>query len=64
VGRNKDLRKNIAGWRRQVNRHNGKIEDQLSRPNPDCNLIEKWKREIEGFEEKIRHLERRLKREW
>jgi len=64
MGRNKDLRKKIAGWRRVIEQHEEKIRAELSKPRPDGSLIEHWRSEIQAVEVKIADLTRRLERNW
>jgi predicted nucleic acid-binding Zn-ribbon protein len=64
MGRNKDLRKKIAGRRRMIERHEEKIRAELSKPLPDESLIAHWRSEIEAVEQKITELTRRLERNW
>ena len=64
MGRNKDLRKKIAGRERMIERHEEKIRIELSQPHPDESLIAHWRSEIEAVKEKITELTRRLERNW
>jgi hypothetical protein len=64
MGRNKKIRKNIAGWEGAVRRHEAKIETERIKPEPDLYLIEHWENEIKSFKEMIDRLRRRLRRDW
>ncbi len=64
MGRNKDLRKKIAGYQRVIELHEERIRRQRSKDNPDEDLIAGWLDEIAGHKKAIEHLSRRLKREW
>ena len=64
MGRNKDLRKKVAGLRDIIAEHEAKIRVELSKDNPDGSLIEYWEREIETWEATIARLTRRLERGW
>jgi len=64
MGRNKDLRKKIAGRQQMIERHEGKIRVELSKPHPDESLIAHWRSEIEAVREKVTELTRRLERNW
>jgi hypothetical protein len=64
MGRNRDLRRKIAGRERVVEEHEKKVRRELTKLEPDELLIAHWQREIENWKRKILHLTRRLKREW
>lgn len=64
MGRNRKIRKNIAGWERAVRRHETKIEAERAKPEPDPSLIGHWESEIKSFKETIDRLLRRLRRDW
>ena len=64
MGRNKDLRRKIAGRKRMIERHEEKIRIELSKPRPDESLIAHWRSEIEAVREKVTELARRLERNW
>jgi hypothetical protein len=64
MGRNKDLRRKIAGRRRVIERHEEKIRAELSKPRPDESLIEHWRSEIQAVKERIADLRRRLESNW
>jgi hypothetical protein len=60
VGRNKKLRKHIAGRRHQIELHRQKIVEEQAKPSPDWRLIRKWEKDIVIFERE--ELKARLKR--
>ncbi len=62
MGKNKDLRKRIAGQLRTIGKHQGKIEQELKKPTPDMNLIRKWERDIDIARRAVRKLEERLEK--
>ena len=64
MGRNKDLRKKIAGHRRVIEAHEEKIRQQRAKEHPDEDLVDGWLEEIAGHRKAIEQLSRRLKREW
>jgi hypothetical protein len=63
MGRNKKIRKNIAGWEHAVRRHEAKIETERAKAAPDLDLIEHWENEIRSFKQTIERLRRRLRRD-
>jgi predicted nucleic acid-binding Zn-ribbon protein len=62
MGKNKDVRKRIAGQLRTISRHQKKIQDELGKPAPDSGYIRKWEREIDIARKRVRMLEERLGR--
>jgi hypothetical protein len=64
VGRNKDLRKSIAGLERSIRLHQDKIKAERSKPFPNDGSIAHWEAEIERFRKRKEILTRRLLREW
>jgi hypothetical protein len=62
VGRNKKLRKHIAGRRYQIELHRQKIVEEQAKPSPDWRLIRKWEKDIAIFAREIEELQARLKR--
>ena len=64
MGRNKNLRRKIAGYQCVIEEHEAKIRAELTKPHPNEDYIRGWKREIEAQEAAIARLTRRLKREW
>ena len=64
MGRNKDLRKKIAGLEAMIVKHEVKIRKEIISGQPDEGSIAGWKREIQVMRESVLRLTRRLKREW
>ncbi|PYV35639.1 MAG: hypothetical protein DMG22_01735 [Acidobacteria bacterium] len=62
MGKNKQLRKRIAGLLRNVRRHEEKIEAELRKPVPDSSYIRKWEREIDTALKTVRELEEKLEK--
>jgi hypothetical protein len=62
MGRNKQLRKRIAGQLRVIAAHRQKIEAELRKPTPDSGYIRKWEREIDIAREAVRKLEELLEK--
>ena len=60
MGRNKQLRKRIAGQFRVIGAHQEKIEAELRKPMPDLGYIRKWEREIDIARNNVRRLEEQL----
>ena len=64
MGRNKNLRKAIAGQQKVVRIHEAKIREERKKPQPSEEYIAGWELEIEVAKATLAHLMRRLKREW
>ncbi len=64
MGRNKELRKKIAGQERVIADHMAKIRREHAKPHPDDDVVRGWEREIEAARKKLENLTRRLEREW
>jgi hypothetical protein len=62
MGRNKQLRKRIAGQLRVIATHQEKIEAELRRPTPDSDYITKWGREIDIARKNVRKLSEQLEK--
>jgi hypothetical protein len=62
MGRNKQLRKRIAGQLRVVAAHQEKIEAELSQATPDSRYITKWQREIDIARKNVRKLSEQLEK--
>lgn len=62
MGRNRQLRKRIAGLMRTVLVHEKKIEAELRKPTPDLGYIRKWEREIDIARNHVRKLEEQLEK--
>jgi hypothetical protein len=60
MGRNKVLRREIAGYRSTIEEHEAKIRAELTKTHPNEDYIRGWRREIEIQKTDIE----RLKREW
>jgi len=60
MGRNKQIRKQIAGQMRTIIKHQEKIQAELRKPVPDLGYIRKWESEIDIARAKVRKLEERL----
>jgi hypothetical protein len=62
MGRNRQLRKRIAGQCRVIASHQEKIEAELRKPTPDLGYIRKWEREIDMARNNVRKLEEQLEK--
>lgn len=62
MGRNKQLRKRIAGQLKTIAEHQRKIEEELRKPAPDSDYIRKWEREIDIARKTVRKLENGLEK--
>jgi uncharacterized coiled-coil protein SlyX len=62
MGRNKQLRKRIAGQLRVMAAHQEKIEAELSQATPDSGYITKWQREIDIARKNMRKLSEQLEK--
>jgi predicted nucleic acid-binding Zn-ribbon protein len=62
MGKNKQLRKRMAGQLRVISTHEKKIESELRMPVPDMGYIRKWKREIDTARNNMRKLEEKLEK--
>ncbi len=62
MGRNKQLRKRMAGQLRVITAHQEKIETELRQPTPDSGYIRKWEREIDIARKTMRKLEEQLEK--
>ena len=63
MGRNKRLRKQIAGLQAVIAEHHQKIARELMKTTPDRRLIVKWRKDIAVFEREIAKLLRKLGKE-
>ncbi|ALJ91204.1 hypothetical protein TO73_1361 [Thermus aquaticus Y51MC23] len=61
MGKNKHLRKRLAGLEHQILRHHQKIQAELEKASPDWGLIGKWEKEIRAWEGERRRILRRLR---
>ena len=62
MGKNKQLRKRIAGQLRAIAAHQEKIEAELSQATPDSGYITKWQREIDIARKNVRKLSEQLEK--
>jgi hypothetical protein len=62
MGRNKQLRKRIAGQLRVIARHRAKIEAELRLPTPDPGYVAKWRREVDIAQKNVRKLTEQLEK--
>ncbi len=62
MGRNKQLRKRMAGQRKVIARHEQKIRAELGKPTPDFDYIREWEREIDVARKAVRKLREQLER--
>lgn len=60
MGKNRDIRKQIAGLKRNILKHESKIREETKTDFPDEGLLRKWTGEIERDENRIEFLNRRL----
>lgn len=60
MGEDKKIRKQIGGLRAILETHHRKIERELEKPNPDFQLISKWRKDITGFDAEIAKRDRKL----
>jgi hypothetical protein len=58
----KKFRKSVESIRYQVIRHYQKIADEEQKESPDENLINYWRKEINGLEKSLAKAEKRLNR--
>lgn len=64
MSRNKQIRKDIAGWERAVRKHEEKIGIERAKPIPNSARIAHWEGEIRSFKKQIDRLLRRLRKDW
>lgn len=64
MGRNKDLRKRIAGLEDIIAAHEVKIQAELGKGKPDEAMIAYWEQEIASWKATVARLSRRLRRSW
>lgn len=60
MGKNKQLRKQIAGDSRQIARHEAKIVAELRKSNPDKGMVAHWRKEIRGWRGVIERRSKKL----
>ena len=64
MGRNKRIRKDLAGLERALRKHEEKIEAERAKPIPNSKRIAHWEAEIRSFRKQMDRLLRRLRRDW
>jgi hypothetical protein len=62
MGKNKDLRKQSAGYLRVIEKHRRKLEEELRKSQPDEGLVRKWRNDIEIFTAQLEETERKLRK--
>lgn len=62
MGKNKQLRKRMAGQLRVITNHQKKIESEFRKPAPDMGRISKWEREIDTAWNNMRKLAEQLEK--
>lgn len=62
MGRSRDLRKKVAGEESTRLDHERKLRLELAKADPDAELIEFWRREINADTKRLARLTRRLER--
>ena len=62
MGKNKQIRKRIAGQQRVIRQHEDKIAHELEKDVPEILLIRKWERDIDKAQKLMRELEGKLMR--
>jgi hypothetical protein len=62
MGKNKQLRRRIAGLLRNISRHQARIESELRKTSPNAEWIRGWEREIDTARNDVRRLEKKLER--
>lgn len=60
MGRNRKLRKRIAGLEEQIALHRAKIERERARATPNQRLLRKWEKDIAVWERQIARLKAKL----
>lgn len=55
MGRNKQLRKRLAGARRAIAIHEEKIRRERAKSAPDDELLRKWQRDLKVFKDQERY---------
>ncbi len=60
MGRNKHLRKLIAGQFKTIAHHGQKIEAELQKESPNLPRIRKWEKDIDIARRAMRRLEEKL----
>ncbi|MBI1742690.1 hypothetical protein HYR54_06440 [Candidatus Acetothermia bacterium] len=60
MGRNKKLRKRVAGLEEQITLHRAKIAHERMESAPDRQLLRKWAKDITVWEKQIARLKAKL----
>jgi hypothetical protein len=60
MGRNKHLRKLIAGQLNTIARHEMKIKAEMEKESPNLPRIRKWEKDIDTARRTMRRLEKKL----
>ena len=60
MGKNKHIRKLIAGQLRTARIHEDKILAEMEKSAPNLDLVRKWEKEIDNARKRVRDLEKRL----
>lgn len=61
MGERREILKKIAGHRRNIEKHQRKIEAELASPMPNMKRIELWRKHVANSHRQIDKLERRLR---
>lgn len=62
MGKNKHIRKLIAGQLRTARIHEEKILAEMEKSSPNLGQVRKWEKEIDNARRRMRELEERLER--
>ncbi|HEY6293102.1 MAG TPA: hypothetical protein VI455_16240 [Terriglobia bacterium] len=62
MGKNRQIRKRIAGQQHVIRQHEDKITEELHKGTPNIRLIRKWERDIDKAQKLMRELEEKLAR--
>jgi hypothetical protein len=60
--RTKQLKKQVTGAKRPLEKHTRKIQNELQKPNPDWGRIRHWEREMANWLRDIEKKEKQLGR--
>jgi len=63
-GSSKDLRKQRAGYLRQIKIHLAKVAAEKRRLDPNLGRIQHWQKEIDHFTTKVQEIDRKLNRHY
>ena len=56
------MRKSVESYQARIREHQAKIEEELRRPEPRCELIRYWEKEIRTYPGRVERLLRRMGR--